>query len=284
MDKKAFLGKILAGIFCLAGQALYAGNETLAYGPRAFSCAQVSILFRDVWAVQNNPGALGFLRESAAAASFERRYGSLSMLSFAGAFQDDKLGNFGLGASRFGPDFYNQSRVGISWGKSFGIASLGLQAQWYQVSAESLASRHYLILNFGGMAKLGEKVFFAGTISNLSQTKASDYTDVHLPTVLKAGLLLQPNENLMLMAEIQKDLDEIAGAAAAIEYRINKSIITRTGFNSANQTASLGFGVNWREFQLDFGSSWHTQLGLSHCIGLHYQIGKSAPAKESVKK
>jgi hypothetical protein len=276
---------ILGGIFALCQPfGLFAGNETGGFGPKSFSCGQVSGLFRDVWAVQNNPGALGYLSENAVAVSFERRYGSFNLLSFAGAFKNEKLGTFGIGASRFGPDFYNQSRAGLSWGKSFGIASLGVQAQWYQVSAENIASRHYLIVNFGGMAKLGDKVVFSGTISNLSQTKASDYADTRLPTTLKAGLAFQPNSSLLLMTEVQKDLDQKAGIGAGLEYRVNKALLARTGFNTANETASLGLGFIWREFQLDFGSSWHTQLGLSHCLGLHYLPGVKSPDKAAPLK
>ncbi len=252
-----------------------AGNETGFAGPRAFSCGQVSSLFRDVWSADNNPGALGYLNRNAAAVSFERRFSSFSLLSFSMAGRHDKWGSFGLTASRFGPDFFNQNRTGISWGKSFGIAAIGLQGQWYQVSAANLPARHYFLLNFGGLARLGEKLLFSGYIGNLSQTKSSDYTDQILPTQLKAGLAFQPGSNLQLMLEIQKDLDEKAGVNAGVEYRFSKGAFARTGFSSASGSGSLGFGLLWRDLQIDFGSAWHPELGLSHCIGLQYLFGKN---------
>lgn len=258
-----------------------AGNESGFYGPRAFACGQASSLFRDVWSVQNNPGALGFCDRSAAAASFERRFSSFSLAAFSAVLRNEKTGNFGLALSRFGPEFFNQSRAGISWGKSFGIASLGLQGQWYQVSTKDLGARHYFLVNFGGLSRIGEKILFSGTISNLTQTKASDYTGRRLPTVLKAGIAFQANTAFLLLAEVQKDLDERAGINAGIEYQFSRAACIRTGISTATGTATIGFGVEWRDFRLDAGSSWHNQLGFSHCIGLQYQLSPKEPGKSN---
>ena len=271
-------------LFLAATGHLKAGNEYSFSGPRAFACGQASGLFRDVWSVQNNPGALGFTENHAAAVSFERRFSSFSLLAFSSAFRTEKYGCFGLAASRFGPDFFNQSRAGISWGKAFGIASLGLQGQWYQVSTSELGVRHYFLLNFGGISRLGEKLLFSGTISNITQTKSSDYTGRRLPTVLKAGMAFQANPAFLLIAELQKNLDEKAGVNAGIEYQFTQAASVRTGFSTASGTATLGFGLGWREFRMDAGSSWHTQLGFSHCIGIQYQPAFSATGKRSGQK
>ena len=267
-----FFSLILMLLFSSASANCFPGNETESFGPRTFSCGRVSGPLVDAWSVQNNPGALGFLSGNTSAVSFERRYSAFSLLAFSAALKHQKLGSFGLGISRFGPEFFSQSRAGISWGKAFGIAALGLQAQWYQVNATQTTSRHYLLINFGGVGKLGDKLLFSGTVSNITQTKAGDYSGNRLPTVFKAGLAFQPNPSLLLMAELQKDLDEDAGVNAGMEYKVAKSICIRTGFSTASKTGSLGFGLNWRDFQLDAGSSWHTQLGFSHCMGLSYFI------------
>lgn len=258
-----------------------AGNETSFLGPRAFSTGQVSSLFSDVWSVQNNPGSLGYMKRSAAAVSFERRFSAFSMLAFSAAGQYKNYGTFGLAASRFGPEFFNQSRAGISWGKSFGIASVGIQGQWYQVSSKELGAKHYFLLNFGGIARLGEKLLFSGCISNLSQTRSGENENRILPTILKGGISFQANSNLVMMAEIQKDLDEKAGINAGIEYQFARNCFARTGFSSGSKSASLGFGIGWRDMQMDFGSSLHPELGFSHSIGLQYLFGKIQNGKEA---
>ena len=258
---------------------LQAGNESGFLGPRAFAAGQAGSLFRDVWSVQNNPGALGYLERNAAAVSFERRYSTFSLLAFSTAARYKNLGTVGLSASRFGPEFFNQSRAGLSWGKSFGIASIGVQGQWYQLSSKDINTRHYFLLNFGGIARLGEKLHFSGSISNLTQTKSRENETRVLPTILKAGLSLQANSNLELLLEIQKDLDEKAGVNAGAEYRFARNCFARTGFSTLSKTASLGFGLAWRDMQLDFGSSWHPELGFSQCIGLQYLFGKATTEK-----
>ena len=275
--RKVFLVLMATG----AGKTpAFSGNESSAFGPAAFSSGQTSSLFRDVWSVFNNPGALGYLNRNAAAVSYERRFSAFSMPAFAAAGKFRDYGTFGFGASRFGPEFFNQSRAGISWGKTFGIASVGLQGQWYQVSARDLNTRHYFLLNFGGIARLGDKLFFSGCIQNLSQTKSKENDSRVLPTLLKAGLAWQANTSLLLMAEIQKDLDEKAGINAGIEYRFVKNAFFRSGFSTAGKSGSMGMGIRWREFQLDAGSNWHPELGFSHCFGLQYYFGKEAAGKD----
>jgi len=277
---RILLNLVVLLLFAGAG-TLQAANESNFYGPRAFSAGQVSSLFRDVWSVQNNPGALGYLERNAAAVSYERRYSAFSMLAFSAACSFKNWGTFGLAASRFGPEFFNQSRAGLSWGKSFGIASIGVQGQWYQVSSKDFNSRHYFLLNFGGIARLGEKLHFSGSISNLTQTKSQENETRVLPTILNAGLSLQANSNLLILLEIQKDLDEKAGVNAGAEYRFAGNCFARTGFSTLSKTASLGFGLFWRDMQLDFGSSWHPELGFSQCIGLQYLFGKAQYGKPS---
>ena len=261
----------------------YSGNENRSFGTRSFGCGQAGSLFTDVWSASNNPGALGFLSRNAVAVSFDRQYNAFGQVSFAAAGKHNKWGSFGFSASRFGPDFFTQSRAGISWGKAFGIASVGLQTQWYQVNAQDQPSRHYLLLNFGGLARLTSKLSFSGCISNLSQTKASDYTEEKLPTFVRAGISLQANQSLLLMAEVQKDLDEPASVNAGIEYSFSKNLFARTGFSTGTNSAFAGFGMIWREFNLDYAISRHPDLGWSHSLGLIMAFGKTKQEASQTK-
>jgi len=243
-------------------------------------------MYSDVWAVHNNIGALGWLKQSGVGVSFENRYNllALNQIAFAGAAVSQKYGVFGLGISRFGSSLFNQSRAGLGWSKSFGIASIGLEGQWYQVAASEFPTQHYFILNFGGLAQLTSKIHFAASIQNLTQTKASTIIDERIPTIVRAGISFTPNQRVKLITEIQKDLDQKSIVKAGIEYEVIKKVWVRTGFSSQIEQVSGGLGCQWRNLTFDYAVANHPQLGWTNSFGINLLLGKSESDQKDDKK
>lgn len=265
---------------------MMAGNDGFSFGPRSMGTGQITTLFTDVWAAHNNIGSLGWLNRGGVAASFENRYNSsaFNQIAVTAATTPGKFGAFGFGASRFGSDLFNQTRAQIGWAKAFGIASIGIQGQWYQVQASEFPARNHFLLNFGGHAKLTPKVSFAASISNITQTKASDFQNEKLPTIAKAGVSFTPVKSVLLLAEVQKDLDQKALVKAGIEYEIRTNLWIRTGFTTEIQLATGGIAFKWRDLQLDYSISNHPQLGWSNGIGLQMILGKEKTASTGAVK
>lgn len=253
-----------------------AGNDPFSFGARALGMGHIGLLNHDAWAVHNNIGALGWANYSSAAIAYDNRYNlqALNQMAFASAIHTEKWGNVGIGASRFGADLFNQTRASLGWAKSFGIASLGIQAQWYQISATDFPSRNFLIVQFGGMAKLTSKIHFAGSIYNLTQTKGSEYQDEKIPTIVRAGFSFLPNDNVKLMTEVQKDLDQDAVIKAGLEYELVEKCWLRTGFVTQTNQVCGGVGFEWRNLMFDYAVNRHPHLGWTNSIGIQYRFGE----------
>lgn len=261
-----------------------AGNDPFTYGSRALGTGQIGILHHDIWSIHNNIGALGYLKKSGLGVSGDNRYNlqSLNQISFASAYVSENLGNAGFGVSRFGSDLFSQTRVQLGWAKSFGIASLGLQAQWYQIGAADFPTRNFVIVQFGGMAQLTSKIHFAGSIYNLNQAKGSDYQDEKIPTIVRAGLSFLPNPKVKILTEVQKDLDQKAQIKAGLEYEFSGKMWARTGFISQTNQVSGGIGIEWRNLVFDYAIIRHPNLGWTNSLGISYQfVTKKEEAKSS---
>jgi len=276
---------LLAGVFFIF-QKSFAGNDGFILGTRSVGSGQIGILYSDIWSVHNNIGALGWLKQGGLGVSFDNRYNlqALNQISFAGATVLEKYGTVGVGVSRFGSELFNQSKASIAWAKAFGIASIGIQGQWAQTTAVEFPTRHYLLLNFGGLAKLTSKFHFAASISNITQTKASEFKDERIPTIVRAGIAFLPNDKVKILSEVQKDLDLKSIVKVGIEYEFLKKVWVRTGFSSQIEQVSGGLGVQWRNFQLDYAIANHPQLGWTNSIGINYLIGKQIDKKVEAKK
>lgn len=262
--------------FLLSFSTIKAGNDPFTFGARAMGTGQIGLLFSDVWSAHNNVGALGWVRQSGLAVGYDNRYNlqALNQIAFSSALHHEKYGNLGIAASRFGADLFNQTRLSLGWGKSFGIAALGIQAQWYQISATDFPSRNFLIVQFGGMAKLTPKIHFAGSIYNLNQAKGSEYQDEKIPTIVRAGFAFLPNDKVRVMTEVQKDLDQNAVIKAGLEYEITDKFWLRTGFVSQTNQVCGGFGWEWRQLGIDYAVNRHPNLGWTHSMALRYAFGQ----------
>lgn len=268
-------------IFCVLASVANAGNDGFSYGPRALGTGQISVLHSDAWSNFNNIGALGWIKQNTVGVGFENRYnqGAFNQMAFAAAVPTKKLGVFGASASKFGGDIFNQTRAQLGWAKAFGIASIGLQAQWYQYNAINFPTQSRLLINFGGLAQLTPKIHFGASISNIGQAEASEYNSEKVPTIVKGGISYLPSKKVKLMAEIQKDLDQKAVVKAGIEYELVEKVWLRTGFTSQTLMACGGIGLEWRNLQFNYAFSHHPQLGWSNAIGLNFRFGKETDEK-----
>ncbi len=258
------------------GTQIKAGNDGFCFGPRAIGTGQSGLLHSDIWAVHNNIGALGWLKNGGAGLTFENRYGlsAFNQGAFSVASSPKKWGIFGLGASRFGGDIFNQTRTHVGWAKAFGIASIGIQGQWYQLAASEFPSRHYFLINFGGLAHLTPKIHFAASISNITQSKASDFKQEKLPTIASVGLAFFPNPKVKLLAEIQKDLDQKAVVKVGLEYEFVEKFWIRTGFTTQTNQATGGFGMEWRNLVFNYAVARHPVLGWTNAFSINYIFQK----------
>lgn len=275
-------------IFCLIFLStvnVWAGSDGLTFGPRALSLGQSGIMQTDYWASFHNPGALGWIRQSGASTAFDSRYqmSALNTMAFAGAYRSDKAGTFGLGASRFGSEVFFQNRLGLSWAKAFGIASIGIEGQVLQIGASEFPTRSFGIINLGGLAQLTPKVHFGATVSNVLQAKASTFQEERLPTIARAGIAWIPNKNVRLLSEVQKDLDLDAQIKLGLEYQVIENLWARTGFTTLTNLATGGLGFKWRNLYLDYGISHHPDLGFSQSFGLSMAFGAEKSSQKEEK-
>lgn len=282
--KSFFLSVGIFSCILFSGK-VWAGNDPFTYGTRALGTGQIGLLHSDIWSLHNNIGALGYLKKSGIGVSGDNRYNlqALNQISFASALVTDNLGNVGFGVSRFGSDIFNQTRVQAGWAKSFGIASLGISAQWYQIGASDFPTRNFFIVQFGGMAQLTPKIHFAGSIYNLNQAKGSEYQDEKIPTIVRAGLGFLPNPKVKIMTEVQKDLDQKAQIKAGLEYEFTEKVWARTGFVTQTNQVCGGIGVEWRNIVFDYAVNRHPNLGWTHSFGISYQFERKKEEAKTTK-
>ena len=294
--------KLLRLLTLLLGAApaplLAQGLGPAGHGGRAQALGNASAtLAGEVWAAANNPAGLASLTRPMVGLYFENRYliPSLNLAAVAAALPLGEVapaaagqparasrGVVAIEAQRFGGVLYNEVRLGAAYGYRLGVISIGGRLDALQTSFQDLGSRRVLLASLGGQADiLPQRLTLGVHLYNLTQARLFDYQDERVPTVLRAGLAYHAGQQVLLLAEAEKDVEQAAGLRAGIEYRPATAVALRLGYASLSQQASGGVGLRAGDFQLDYAAGWHSALGLSQYFSLGWQWGTATAGAEA---
>ena len=255
---------IKTGIFILALTSLAKisfGQFNAASGGRALGMAGSAIILEDEFGLFNNPGALSSDHLSLLLA-FNTRYLNIG-INDAQAGLVVPIGTFstGLGVSYYGDELYNQLTVAAAARHQVGFARLGARLAYRQFYLENYGYKRTAIVDIGGVFTLSEEVKLAMLITNLTRSRLEGQEDYRLSSLLALGISYQPISSFRIDMQLTKDINLPVSGNLGMEYKINRYVSARTGFNFTNSQGALGLGLQIKQFRLDLAGSYQPRLG-----------------------
>ncbi|MCS7004709.1 MAG: hypothetical protein NZM38_05225 [Cytophagales bacterium] len=278
---------IIAGLlFPLFGKAQLGLNVS---GARATAMGNSAVTIADHWAIFNNVAGLAWVEQSAAALGYDSRYNVEAWRTVYAGFiaPVPRYGTFGMAASRFGDDIYNEQQLGISLARQIANVALGLRANLLQYHIESVGNRAIPTFDFGALVQLSEQLYLGGRVTNMMRAKFSDFMNERLPSLVNVGLSYRPHERLMVNLEAEKDIDKLALYRFGIEYQPVKNGFVRAGANTFPTKAFFGVGYVYQKFSFDYAIDRHQVLGFSHHFAISFKIERrkqASPMLENAEK
>lgn len=263
---------LLLCFFSLFFLFVSAQNEFVS-GARSYGLAGTSVLQKDVWAVNNNPAALGHLKNWSAGISYENQFLQSELSNRTAIFSYPvSSGSFGISVNQFGFSNYNENKVGISYGQKLGEnLAMGIQVNYLSTSiGEGYGETSAISGNIGVLAQLNDELSLAAMVINPNRAKLSEFTDERYPTLIKMGLGYEFSKKVSLLTEVAKDVDFNANVKAGIEYHALEMLYLRVGYATDPSLSSFGFGLFLENFQLDFASGFDSNFGFSPQVSLSY--------------
>jgi len=252
---------------CIArGQSVSTFMSARASGMgNAFSCLQ------DEWSVFNNIGGLTGIKKTTAAFSYDAQPSLKAANKMAAVLALPlKTGTAGFGIFKFGDDLYNEQVLSTGYSSKFGLASLGVKVNYIQYYAEGFGTKGVFSFSFGGIARLTSQLAIGAHITNVNQPKLSALENEHIPTLLNAGISFTPSEKIFITTEVEKDLDYKATWKTGLEYKAQKKICFRTGFNLYPAAGFFGVGFRPKKFTLDYAFRYQPTVGGGHQASIAY--------------
>lgn len=274
-------------LFCiLPSSQLLAQFESLSIGARTQGIGQIQTVFSDSWCIFNNVGQLGKIKQNEAVLSYSARFQTNAFQTIALGYvhqlenkkkdklNPKKLGALGIGIEKFGDNLYNELKIGIGYGINIENAGIGIKINYIQQYFQNLGARGTISIDAGSQVKLHKNWQVAASIFNLNNAQLqSDYgANMRVPTIMRAGVLYEPLQNIKLATEIEKDLRFALVYRIGLEYEWRKNWHIRTGFSPKFSVWSAGVGFKSKQWTFDYALQPRHLLGFSHHFSFNLKI------------
>lgn len=266
---------LLSLLACLFGTLSLAGQDGLfpAFDIRSRLMGGTGLSAEGIDGLWTNPAGLAASpRSISASAAAEQRFG-LSELTMAnvGASYGTGLGGFGIQLGSFGFDAYQETRVGLAYGRQLTENfRVGLDFVGFATSTEAYASTFDATFGLGFQLRIIPELSIGARV--FSPFRTERFPDEYLPQLLAIGLSYQPSEKIIINAEVHKDSAFPLRTRVGLEYLPAEELSIRLGVASENAEMSFGLGYEVIDgLELSAGAVWHEILGIYPGVGMRYR-------------
>lgn len=272
--------KLVLRLFFICFCALVGNAQGIVpSGARSMSMGNASATFNEVWAFQNNPGALGAVEHFSAGLSYENRFllKEFQTQSFALAIPL-KVGVLSVGGDLYGSRNFRAYQAGVGYSMKLSEKFYaGVQLNYKGLTLSSnYGSKHTVSAAAGILAKITEEWKIGVSAFNVGRAKLSEFEDDRFSTVIRLGTSYLFSKKFLLAIEGEKDIDNPFRFKSGLEYEPISNFYIRGGIQTAPVEFSFGFGYHFNQVHLDLGSAYHQILGWSP----HFSIVFQAKNKE----
>ncbi len=273
---KTFLSFLTIGSFILlwAGKSSAQSTTEIA-GARLAAMSNAGAAETGVWQGLVNPaGILTTESKWQAGASYNNRFG-LSELSSRGLVASMPLGEgrVGLVVHSFGYSAFLQNQVSGSYTMKLAPnLRAGLQINYFSLNiAEGFGRYSAFTANMGFQYDFNEKISVGVTVRNPNRSQLNSELQQYVQSVIQGGGKFQLADNLLILADLSKDLDRAVNLSTGLEYMPVEQWFIRGGISTLDGGISFGFGYQPKKWSIDVASLYHQVLGFSPMISFTYR-------------
>lgn len=262
---------LLAGwIFCLFDGY----SQTVRY-PLTCNYSGIGVYskhFGDALSATNNQAALAKIQSLNAAVFAERRFLLKELNLYQIAFcLPLHSGGLGLSAGYSGYNDYNESRVGLGYGKTLGKIDMGIQFNYYSLRIAGYGAMGVVNFEVGTIFHISEQVHAGLHVFNPTGSKFGRGNLEKLSSKYTAGLGYEPSEKVYLGVEIIKEENKAVNINTGIQYAFARKVFARIGLYTESGNLYFGIGLKWARIHIEVTTSFHPQLGCTPGLMLVFE-------------
>jgi len=230
----------------------------------------------DAFSMLVNPASLARVNGLSAGVYSERRFSlsAFSQYTAAVAFPTQS-GTFGVQADYFGYSQFNETQLGLAYGRSLGKKlDIGVKFNYYNLRIPGYVAASTFHFEAGALMHLTDQLHAGFSVFNPVGGVLNKETDEKIASVYRGGLGYEVSEKFFITADVVKEENKELGVLAAFEYAMIRQLKLRAGINTVNNQPFLGAGLQLGQLRVDVAGSWHQQLGFTPAIQLMFDMRK----------
>lgn len=217
------------------------------------------------YAIVSNQASLARIHTIAAAVYGEKRFALKELSQYTATVSiPTTSGNFGIRADHFGDLSYNESGIGLAYGRKLGEKiDIGVQFNYYNFKTQGYGSASSINAEGGVLFHLTESFNIGFHMYNPSGNQLGKKAGENLPSIYAAGFGYDVSSKVFIGASIEKQEDQPLNLNAGMHYYFGDKLSACGGIGSATSSYYIGFGVVLKTLQLNVLASMHPQLGVT---------------------
>ena len=241
------------------------------------SMGSYSLNHVDVFSFTSNQASLAQLKNGSAAVYGERRFLLSELNNYTAVIGlPTGSGNFGVKANYSGFSDYNETQIGLAYGRKLGNKiDIGAQFNYNGIQIAGYGNVSAISFELGTILHVTERLHAGVHVNNPVGGKFGKDQQEKLSSVYSFGLGYDASEKFLVSAEIEKEEDQPVNVNAGMQYKFLPQLLARIGMSSATSTAWLGLGLTLKSFRLDVTAGYHPQLGVTPGVLLLFNWNKT---------
>lgn len=260
-------------LFCAGlpvhGQHLRKPAPAVSVNPGAYSLRHIHL-----FSFTSNQASLARLKSSGVALFGERRFMMEELSNYTAAICIvNRLGNFGMKTVYSGFSSYNESQIGLAYGRKLDEKlDIGVQFNYNGIRAAGYGAVAALSFEFGCIAHLTEKIHTGFHVNNPVGGRFGHDKNEKIASVYTLGLGYDVSEIFFAGTEIVKEEKQPVQIILGVKYLFAERLHARAGISTSESEYWMGIGFKWQRLQIDITTSVHQQLGLTPSLQLVYHF------------
>lgn len=244
-------------------------------GSRPSALKSYVAVANDIWTIFYNPAGIASLKDREISFSYIPAQFELKELSKKGLvyYEPSLLVKFGLGIEIFGFSLYKETNFKMSLASDFNFFAFGINLNYNFVSIKDYGSAGALSMDVGAISKPVGFLKFGFVLRNLIAGKIGE-AEEKLPKGIEFGIAFLPYDDLIVSAEINKEIYFRESFKYGVEYLLLDFVAIRLGLSNYPTQYSGGVGFRISSFQIDYSINNHQYLGLTHQFTFSAKLGR----------
>jgi long-subunit fatty acid transport protein len=219
----------------------------------------------DVFSFTANPAALAQLTNAAAGVYGERRFLLTELNNYQAAIGLlTNSGNFGIKAGYYGYSDYNETELGLGYGRKLGSkVDIGAIFNYHAIRIAGYGSSSAISFELGTVLHITDKLHTGIQVDNPVGGKFSKNGQEKLPSLYAIGMGYDASTKFFISAAIEKEENQPVNVNAGLQYKFLPQLLARAGMSTATSSIWIGLGLTFKSIRLDITTSYHPLLGIT---------------------